>query len=156
MYYSPFMAAKRNKTIIIIFYCAAVVVGTGAVALYWFRGTVPASWHYTGVVALYRHRGTVPASWHCTGVVALYRCRGCCRCCVLAPWLNASTGAVGKVNRPTIFFYLAVAVVGAKISFIKSLSIFMKRETLQIRHKQSIKHVFRLCMHSYMYITKVT
>ena len=63
---------------------------------------------------------------------------------------------LGKVNRPTIFFYLAVAVVGAKISFIKSLSIFMKRETLQKRHKQSNKHVFRVCMHSYMYITKVT
>ena len=64
--------------------------------------------------------------------------------------------SVGKVNRPTMFFYLAVAVVGAKISFIKSLSIFMKRETLQKRHKQSNKHVFRVCMHSYMYITKVT
>ena len=51
---------------------------------------------------------------------------------------------LGKVNRPTIFFYLAVAVVGAKISFIKSLSIFMKRETLQKRHKQSNKHVFRV------------
>ena len=57
---------------------------------------------------------------------------------------------------PYIFFYLAVAVVGAKISFIKSLSIFMKRETLQKRHKQSNKHVFRVCTHSYMYITKVT
>ena len=44
----------------------------------------------------------------------------------------------------------------AKISFIKSLSIFMKRETLQQRHKQSNKDVFRVCMHSYMYITKVT
>ena len=63
---------------------------------------------------------------------------------------------LGKVNRPTMFFYLAVAVVGAKISFIKSLSIFMKRETLQKRHKQSNKHVFRVCMRSYMYITKVT
>ena len=67
-----------------------------------------------------------------------------------------SMGDVGKDNRPTIFFYLAVAVVGAKISFVKNLSIFKKRETLQIRHKQSNKHVFRVCMHSYMYITKVT
>ena len=35
---------------------------------------------------------------------------------------------LGKVNRPTMFFYLAVAVpvVGAKSSFIKSLSIFVK------------------------------
>ena len=70
--------------------------------------------------------------------------------------IEASACDLGKVNRPTIFFYLAVAVVGAKISFIKSLSIFMKRETLQKRHKQSNKHVFRVCMHSYMYITKVT
>ena len=30
----------------------------------------------------------------------------------------------------------------------------MKRETLQKRHKQSNKHVFRV--YSYMYITKVT
>ena len=67
-----------------------------------------------------------------------------------------SLSELGKVNRPTICFYLAVALVGAKISFIKSLSIFMKRETLQKRHKHSNKHVFRVCMHSYMYITKVT
>ena len=66
-----------------------------------------------------------------------------------------ASGCLGKVNRPTIFFYLAVAVVVAKISFVKNLSIFKKRETLQIRHKQSNKHVFRVCMHSYMYITKV-
>ena len=71
--------------------------------------------------------------------------------------VRTATPNVGKVNRPTIFFYLVVAVVGAKISFIKSLSIFMKRETLQKRHKQSNKHVFRVCMHFYMYIiTKVT
>ena len=67
-----------------------------------------------------------------------------------------ATGHLGKVNRLTIVFYLAVAVVGVKISFIKRLSIFMKRETLKKRHKQSNKHVFRVCMHSYMYITKVT
>ena len=44
----------------------------------------------------------------------------------------------------------------AKISYGRNVSIFMKRETLQKRHKQSNKHVFRVCMHSYMYITKVT
>ena len=63
---------------------------------------------------------------------------------------------LGKVNRPTMFFYLAVATSTAKISLGRNVSIFMKRETLQKRHKQSNKHVFRVCMHSYMYITKVT
>ena len=69
---------------------------------------------------------------------------------------QSGTYSLGKVIRPTIFFYLAVAVVGAKISLGRNISIFMKRETLQKRHKQSNKHVFRVCMHSYMYITKVT
>ena len=64
--------------------------------------------------------------------------------------------SLGKVNRPTMFFYLAVATSTAKISLGRNVSIFMKRETLQKRHKQSNKHVFRVCMHSYMYITKVT
>ena len=66
------------------------------------------------------------------------------------------TASLGKVNRPTMFFYLAVATSTAKISLGRNVSIFMKRETLQKRHKQSNKHVFRVCMHSYMYITKVT
>ena len=67
-----------------------------------------------------------------------------------------ATMPIGKVNRPTMFFYLAVATSTAKISLGRNVSIFMKRETLQKRHKQSNKHVFRVCMHSYMYITKVT
>ena len=69
---------------------------------------------------------------------------------------NALSGPENSVSRhrnhqhirqsqlPYNFFYLAVAVVGAKISFIKSLSIFMKRETLQKRHKQSNKNVFHV------------
>ena len=69
---------------------------------------------------------------------------------------NRVGGGLGKVNRPTMFFYLAVATSTAKISLGRNVSIFMKRETLQKRHKQSNKHVFRVCMHSYMYITKVT
>ena len=77
------------------------------------------------------------------------------RCWESCPYQTGCT-QVRQSQSPYIFFYLAVAVVGAKISFIKSVSIFMKRETLQKRHKQSKKHVFRVCMHSYMYITKVT
>ena len=53
---------------------------------------------------------------------------------------------IGKVNRRTMFFYLAVATSTAKISLGRNVSIFMKRETLQKRHKQSNKHVFRVCM----------
>ena len=52
---------------------------------------------------------------------------------------------LGKVNRPTMFFYLAVATSTAKISLGRNGCIFMKRETLQKRHKQSNKHVFRVC-----------
>ena len=70
--------------------------------------------------------------------------------------LSVYAYGLGKVNRPTMFFYLAVATSTAKISLGRNVSIFMKRETLQKRHKQSNKHVFRVCMHSYMYITKVT
>jgi len=70
--------------------------------------------------------------------------------------LFSSSLVVGKVNRPTMFFYLAVATSTAKVSLGRNVSIFMKRETLQKRHKQSNKHVFRVCMHSNMYITKVT
>ena len=57
---------------------------------------------------------------------------------------------------PYNFFLSGCCCSRAKISFTKSISIFIKRETLQKRHKQSNKHVFRVCMHSYMYITKVT
>ena len=71
-------------------------------------------------------------------------------------YVESSCCAVGEVNRPTMFFYLAVATSTAKISLGRNVSIFMKRETLQKRHKQSNKYVFRVCMHSYMYITKVT
>ena len=40
--------------------------------------------------------------------------------------------ALGKVNRRTMFFYLAVATCSctAKISLGRNVSIFMKRETL--------------------------
>ena len=61
-------------------------------------------------------------------------------------------GYVGKVNRPTMFFYLAVATSTAKISLGRNVSIFMKRETLQKRHKQSNKHVFRLCLYAFLYV----
>ena len=35
-------------------------------------------------------------------------------------------GVLGKVNRPTMFFYLAVATSTAKISLGRNVSIFMK------------------------------
>ena len=50
---------------------------------------------------------------------------------VIRDCVSMTVELLGKVNRPTHFFYLAVAVEAAKNSFIKSLSIFMKRETLQ-------------------------
>ena len=33
---------------------------------------------------------------------------------------------------------------------VKNVRIFMKREPLQICHKQSNKHVFHVCMHSHI------
>ena len=44
--------------------------------------------------------------------------------------INDVTLWLGKVNRPTIFFYLAVAVVGAKISFVKKPKYFQETRNL--------------------------
>ena len=70
-----------------------------------------------------------------------------------ADTLARHTGIVlGKVNRPTMFFYLAVATSTAKISLGRNVSIFMKCETLQNAINRAINTSFM----SYMYITKVT
>ena len=70
----------------------------------------------------------VTANDHANSAIIAHRCR--------------------QSQSPYIFFYLAVAVVGAKISFIKSVSIFMKRETLQKRHKQSNLS----CLYAFLYV----
>ena len=57
---------------------------------------------------------------------------------------------------PYHFFLSGCGCCKAKFSLGGNVSIFMKRETLQKRHKQSNKHVFRVCVHSYVYSTKVT
>ena len=71
-------------------------------------------------------------------------------------FLLCERGASRQSQSPYNVFLSGCCYYRAKSSLGRNVSIFMKRETLQKRHKQSNKHVFRVCMHSYMYITKVT